>query len=93
MSTIMQYIRYLGILIILAIPMGNYIKKVMNDEKTFSSKIVGPCEKLVYKVLRIDKDEQMTWKQYAISAVVFSAIGFIVLSPIPIVRLIQVRLS
>ena len=42
MSTVIQYILYLAVLIALAIPLEAYIKKVMNGEKTFLSKILTP---------------------------------------------------
>ena len=32
-------------------------KKVMEGEKTFLSKIFTPCENLIYKVMRIKKEE------------------------------------
>ena len=38
MSSVFQYIFYLAIVVILAIPLGTYIKKVMNGERTFLSK-------------------------------------------------------
>ena len=62
MSALIQYILYLAILILLAIPLGAYIKKVMNGEKTFLSKVLTPCENAVYRVMRVNKDEQMNWK-------------------------------
>lgn len=79
MSAVIQYILYLAVLIVLAIPLGTYIKKVMNGEKTFLSKILTPCENAVYKVMRIKKDEQMNWKKYAVSVLIFSGIGLIFL--------------
>ena len=79
MSTVIQYILYLAVLAILAIPLGAYIKKVMNGEKTFLSKILTPCENAVYKVMRVDKEEQMNWKKYAVSVLIFSGIGFVFL--------------
>ena len=79
MSSVFQYIFYLAIVVILAIPLGTYIKKVMNGERTFLSKILTPCENAVYKLLRLNKEEQMNWKKYAISVFVFSGIGFIFL--------------
>ena len=36
MSAVIQYILYLAILVALAIPLGAYIKKVMDGEKTFT---------------------------------------------------------
>lgn len=79
MSAVIQYILYLAILIVLAIPLGGYIKKVMNGEKTFLSKILTPCENTVYKVMRVKKDEQMNWKKYAMSVLIFSGIGLVFL--------------
>ena len=79
MSSVIQYILYLVVLIALAIPLGAYIKKVMNGEKTFLSKILTPCEDAVYKVMRVKKDEQMNWKKYAVSVLIFSGIGLIFL--------------
>jgi K+-transporting ATPase ATPase A chain len=79
MTSILQYGLYLLILILLAIPLGNYIGKIMNGEKVFLSRILEPVEKFIYKILRIDKKEDMEWKKYAISVLVFSLFGFIVL--------------
>ena len=79
MSAILQYGLYLEILVILAIPLGAYIKKVMDGEKTFLSRILTPCENAVYKVMRIKKEEEMSWKKYAVSVLIFSGIGLIFL--------------
>ena len=67
MTAVIQYILYLVILVALAVPLGAYIKKVMNGEKTFLSRVLTPCENLVYKVMRVNRDEQMNWKQYTVS--------------------------
>ena len=75
MMAVIQYILYLAILVLLAAPLGAYIKKIMNGEKTFLSKILTPCENLVYKMMKVDKEEQMTWKKYMVSVLVFSGIG------------------
>ena len=79
MTSILQYGLYLLILILLAIPLGNYIGKIMNGEKVFLSRILEPVENFIYKILRVDKKEDMDWKKYAISILVFSLFGFIVL--------------
>lgn len=79
MSTVIQYILYLAVLVVLAIPLGAYINKVMNGEKTFLSKILTPCENAVYKVMKVNKEEQMNWKKYAASILIFSGIGLVFL--------------
>lgn len=75
MMAVMQYVLYLVILILLAVPLGVYIKKVMSGEKTLLSRILLPCEKLVYRVMQVEQEEQMTWKKYAVSVLIFSGIG------------------
>lgn len=78
-NSILQYGLYLLILVILAIPLGKYIGKVMNGEKVFLSKILVPVENITYKVLKVNKDEEMGWKKYGLSIIIFSLIGFIFL--------------
>lgn len=79
METVFQYILYLAVLVILAIPLGAYIKKVMDGEKTILSKVLSPCERLIYRVMHINRDEEMTWKKYLLSVVLFSGVGFVFL--------------
>lgn len=79
MDIAIRYLGYLVVLVVLAIPLGKYISKVMAGEKVFLSKILVPCEKFIYKILRIKDKDEMDWKKYAISAVIFSAIGFMIL--------------
>lgn len=79
MNAVLQYGLYLVILVVLAIPLGKYISKVMDGEKVFLSKVLVPVENFIYKIMRIDKKEDMTWKKYAVSVVSFSIFGFIIL--------------
>lgn len=79
MQTVLQYALYVIILAALAIPLGSYIGKVMNGEKIILSRVFGPFERLIYKAMRIKADEEMSAKKYAVSAVLFQVIGFLVL--------------
>lgn len=79
MNAVLQYGLYLVILVVLAIPLGKYISKVMDGEKVFLSKVLVPVENFIYKIMRINKKEDMTWKKYAVSVVFFSIFGFIIL--------------
>ncbi len=78
-STVVQCILYLAVLVLLAIPLGAYIGKIMNGEKVILSKVVVPVENMTYRILKVDKDEQMTAKKYGISALLFSLFSIIVL--------------
>lgn len=77
--TVLQYLIYLVILIALAIPLGLYIGKVMNGEKVLLSKLLYPCEKFIYKVMKVKSNEEMNWKKYICSVLVFNGIGLIFL--------------
>lgn len=79
MITTIQYLLYLSILIVLAVPLGAYINQVMNGEKTFLSGILTPCEHAVYKLLHIHPKEAMDWKKYTCSVLTFSGIGLVFL--------------
>lgn len=79
MFTALQYIIYLAILVALGIPLGKYIGKVMDGEKVWLSKILLPCERVIYKLLKIDEKEEMPWKKYALSAIAFNLVGLVVL--------------
>lgn len=79
MNAILQYVLYLAILVVLAIPLGKYISKVMDGEKVFLSKVLSPVENFIYKIMKVDKKEDMTWKKYAVSVIFFSIFGFVIL--------------
>lgn len=54
-------------------------QKSNGRRKTFLSRILTPCENAVYKVMHIDREEQMNWKKYLVSVLLFSGIGLIFL--------------
>lgn len=76
---ILQYVLYLLILVMLAVPLGKYMYHVMTGERTFLSPLLRPVEKGLCKLMRVDPTQEMTWKQYALAAVMFSAFGFLFL--------------
>ena len=78
----LQYILYTVILIVLAIPLGSYISKVMDGEKVFLSRMLTPCENGIYRLLGVKRDEEMGWKKYALCAAAFSTLRLILLMAI-----------
>jgi len=79
MNVALQMIIYCVILVVLAIPLGSYMGKVMNGERVFLSRLLLPVENLIYRVLRIDKEEEMDWKKYSVCIAVFSVLSLAVL--------------
>ncbi|MDB5030738.1 potassium-transporting ATPase subunit KdpA [Mucilaginibacter sp.] len=47
----------------LAIPLGKYIAKVFNGEKTWLN-FMAPLERLIFKLSGIDTNKEMNWKQH-----------------------------
>jgi K+-transporting ATPase ATPase A chain len=64
-------------LIVLAItkPLGSYMARVFQGERTWLSPIFVPFEKLIYRLCGVREDEEMTWYAYALSMLAFSLIG------------------
>ena len=79
MNSVLQYVLYAGILVAFAFPLGFCMSKVMDGENTVISRVLGPVERGIYKLLRIDPEEDMGWKKYLASALLFNLFGFIVL--------------
>ena len=79
MNVALQMIIYCVILVVLAIPLGSYMGKVMNGERVFLSRLLLPVENLIYRGLRIDKEEEMDWKKYSVCTAVFSVLSLAVL--------------
>ncbi len=86
MNSILQYGLYLVILVLLAIPLGKYIGKIMNGERVLLSTIVLPFEKGIYKLLKIESTDEMDWKKYLFSVLIFSGIGFLFLFALQLVQ-------
>ena len=63
----------------LAFPMGEYMAKVFCGDRTFLSPVLSPVERFLYKLFAVDPNEEMSWKTYALSLVLFNVIGIVVL--------------
>ena len=69
------------LLVVLAItkPLGSFMTRVFNREKTFLDPVMRPIEKLVYRLTAVDETEEMRWTEYAASMLVFSGVTMFVL--------------
>lgn len=72
-----QLLLYVGILILTAKPLGIYLEKVFTGSKHFLSPLFGGVERLIYKVGKIDPDEDQNWKTYTAHLLVFSFVTFL----------------
>lgn len=82
MDELLEYGVYVALLVALAIPLSAYINKVMAGEKTPLSRVLVPVENVVYKCIRVDKNEDMGWKKYLANTLVFSIFSLVGLTAI-----------
>jgi potassium-transporting ATPase potassium-binding subunit len=71
---------YIAVLVALIKPVGIYMARVFTNQRVFLSPVVGPIERLTYKVLRVKPEaEGQDWKAYARSVIVFSLFSWLAL--------------
>ena len=74
-ANLLQYGLFLLVVTLLVKPVGLYMMRVFEGEKTFLDRILTPIERRIYRLARIDSSKQMDWKQYAICFVIFGLVG------------------
>ncbi len=73
-----QLIFYMVVLLALAKPLGSFMAKVYQGEKTFLDPVFGPVERFIYRLAGVHADEEMNWKVYAIALMLFNVLGLLV---------------
>ncbi len=74
-SGVLESILLLMAVVALARPLGLYMARVFQGQRTFLSGLLGPVERLVYRLSGIDPTEEMTWQTYAKALIGFSLVG------------------
>jgi potassium-transporting ATPase potassium-binding subunit len=69
------------LLLVLAVtkPIGVFITRVFNRERTFMDPVLRPVERLLYKLCFIDENHEMRWTEYAVAMLLFSAVSMLLL--------------
>jgi len=73
-----QLIFYIVVLLLLAKPLGSFMAKVYQGERTFLDRVLGPVERFIYRVSGVKPEEEMNWKTYAIAVILFNILGLLV---------------
>jgi len=68
---------YLAVLLLLVKPLGAYMARVFQSERTFLHPVLRPIENLIYRICGIEEAAEQSWKRYAGGALVFSAVGML----------------
>src|SRR5689334_8451517 len=74
-----QIVFFLVVLTALVPLVGGYMAKVFTGQRVFLTPVVGPLERLIYRVLRVNRSEDQDWKQYARTLLIFSGLFWLLL--------------
>jgi K+-transporting ATPase ATPase A chain len=74
-----QILFFLLVVLALTKPLGSFMTRVFNREKTFLDPVMRPIEKLVYRLTGVDETKEMRWTEYAGAMLVFSAVTMVAL--------------
>jgi K+-transporting ATPase ATPase A chain len=70
-----QNVLFLVLLLAIAVPLGPFIARVLEGERTFLHPVLGPVERGVYRLMGISGEEDMGWKAYAWAIALFNLLG------------------
>lgn len=74
-----ETIFFFMVLLALIRPLGAYMARVYQGERTVLSPILVPFEKFLYRICGIDGNDEMNWKRYAWAMILFNLMLFLAL--------------
>jgi potassium-transporting ATPase potassium-binding subunit len=75
----LEYLVFLGLLLVLARPAGLYLARVFEGKPTFPDKVLRPVEAWLYRLLGVRPEWEVTPATYLLSFIAFSALGTLLL--------------
>lgn len=76
---VLQLTVYLLVVLLLARPLGGYMARVYQGEPTLPGRLLALLERFIYRLAGVHPEREMTWWEYAVSLLMFSAIGILIL--------------
>jgi K+-transporting ATPase ATPase A chain len=70
---------YLFVIFLVTKPLGVFMTRVFNREKTLLDAVLRPIEKLVYRLTGVNEKHEMRWTEYAVAMLLFSGVSMTVL--------------
>ena len=74
-----QIAAFYGAVLLVTKPLGTYIAKIFNRDKTFLDPLLRPFERLIYRLTGVDEAVEMRWTEYALAMLAFSCVTMITL--------------
>src|SRR6266542_3908202 len=78
-SDLVQPLLLLVLVILITPPLGAYIARAMEGQRTFLQPLLGPVERLTHRALRVQPQREQAWKPYARSMLAFSVVSIALL--------------
>ena len=75
----LQIVVYLLLILAVTKPMGIFMTRVFNRERTFLDPVLRPIERLIYKLCFVDENHEMRWTEYAFAMLLFSVVSMLLL--------------
>ena len=77
---LLQIFLFIAILVAVVRPLGSFMARVYEGRPLRGfDRVLGPVERLIYRLCGVRPDEEMDWKAYTVAVLLFSAAGMIVL--------------
>jgi K+-transporting ATPase ATPase A chain len=76
-SSWIQLILYFAILLLLAKPLGTFMARVYQGERTFLHPILQPVERLICRAIGTNPESEMGWKTYTVAMLLFNMFGLL----------------
>lgn len=70
---------FLALLLVPAPWLGRFYYRVMEGERTWLSPVLGPVERICYRISSVDPQVEQSWKHYALALLAFNLAGFVLL--------------
>jgi len=70
---------YVLVLFLITKPIGIFLTRVFERQKTLLDPLLRPVERAIYRVCGVDENKEMRWMEYGTTMLVFSAVSLILL--------------
>jgi potassium-transporting ATPase potassium-binding subunit len=75
----LQILLYLAAILVVTAPLGRFMTRVFNRERTWLDPVLRPIERLIYRSTAVDEAREMRWTEYAVAMLLFSVVSMTVL--------------
>jgi K+-transporting ATPase ATPase A chain len=75
----LQILLFFALILTVTKPLGVFMARVFNRERTFLDPVLRPVERLIYRLTGVDERREMRWTEYAAAMLLFSVVSMVVL--------------